>query len=155
MRLWSLHPKYLDAKGIVALWREALLAKHVLEGRTKGYTRHPQLTRFREAVDPIGAINFYLSLVLEEADRRGYRFDASKIGAVKNDSQMQVPCGQLDYEFAHLLRKLEVRDPVRFEALRALSTPELAPLFILCEGGIEPWEITEPPAERRRTQKKN
>lgn len=23
MRLWSSHPKYLDAKGIVALWREA------------------------------------------------------------------------------------------------------------------------------------
>ena len=40
MRIWSLHPKYLDAKGIVALWRETLLAKHVLEGKTKGYKNH-------------------------------------------------------------------------------------------------------------------
>ena len=154
MRLWSLHPKYLDAKGIVALWREALLAKHVLEGRTKGYTRHPQLTRFREAADPLGAINFYLSLVLEEAARRGYRFDASKIGAAKNGSQMPVPRGQLAYEFAHLLRKLEVRDPARFQTLCNLAEPEPAPLFTLCEGGIEPWEITEP-APRSASGKKN
>lgn len=27
MRLWSLHPRYLDSKGLVALWCEALLAK--------------------------------------------------------------------------------------------------------------------------------
>ncbi|HEU5178767.1 MAG TPA: pyrimidine dimer DNA glycosylase/endonuclease V, partial [Burkholderiales bacterium] len=32
MRLWSLHPKYLDARGLVALWREALLAQAVLRG---------------------------------------------------------------------------------------------------------------------------
>jgi len=25
MRLWTLHPKYLDARGLVALWREGLL----------------------------------------------------------------------------------------------------------------------------------
>jgi len=30
MRLWSLHPRYLDAKGLVALWREGLLAQKVL-----------------------------------------------------------------------------------------------------------------------------
>jgi hypothetical protein len=49
MRIWSIHPKYLDIKGLVALWREALLAKHVLEGRTKGYRNHPQLDRFKLA----------------------------------------------------------------------------------------------------------
>ena len=48
MRIWSLHPRYLDAKGLVAVWRETLLAKHVLEGKTKGYKNHPQLNRFRE-----------------------------------------------------------------------------------------------------------
>ena len=36
MRLWSLHPRYLDAKGLVALWREGLLAQAVLKGQTKG-----------------------------------------------------------------------------------------------------------------------
>ena len=37
IRIWTLHPKYLDAKGLVAVWREALLAKHVLENKAKGY----------------------------------------------------------------------------------------------------------------------
>jgi hypothetical protein len=37
---------YLDGRGLVALWREALLAQAVLRGRTRGY-RHPQLARFR------------------------------------------------------------------------------------------------------------
>ena len=48
MRLWTLHPKYLDARGLVALWRESLLAQAVLAGRTRGYRSHPQLERFRE-----------------------------------------------------------------------------------------------------------
>ena len=43
MRLWSIHPRYLDSMGLVALWREALLAQAVLRGETKGYKFHPQL----------------------------------------------------------------------------------------------------------------
>ena len=41
MRLWTLHPQYLDPRGLVALWREALLAQKVLLGRTRGYRAHP------------------------------------------------------------------------------------------------------------------
>ena len=37
MRLWSLHPRCLDAKGLVALWREGLLAQEVLRGKTRDY----------------------------------------------------------------------------------------------------------------------
>ena len=37
MRLWSLRPKYLDSQGLVALWREGLLAQAVLRGKTRGY----------------------------------------------------------------------------------------------------------------------
>lgn len=63
----------------MALWREGLLAKAVLEGKTRGYTHHPQLKRFREHPDPLAAIQAYLKVVLEEAGRRGYRFDPSKV----------------------------------------------------------------------------
>jgi len=80
LRLWTVHPKYLDARGLVALWREALLAKRVLEGRTRGYRHHPQLTRFRAHPDPVAAIDAYLAGVYEEACRRGYRFDATRGG---------------------------------------------------------------------------
>ncbi|MGP9584395.1 pyrimidine dimer DNA glycosylase/endonuclease V, partial [Micrococcaceae sp. AOP34-BR2-30] len=30
MRLWSLHPEVLDRQGLIAGWREALLAQAVL-----------------------------------------------------------------------------------------------------------------------------
>ena len=78
MRIWSVHPKYLDSKGLVALWRETLLAKHVLEGKTKGYKNHPQLHRFKASEKPIECINLYLSIVFEEAENRGFHFDKNK-----------------------------------------------------------------------------
>src|SRR5690606_10288867 len=83
MRLWSIHPKYLDAKGLVALWREALLARAVLRGRTRGYRHHPQLDRFRSHASPRSAINAYLAAVHAEASARGYAFDRAKVGPVR------------------------------------------------------------------------
>lgn len=79
MRLWSIHPKYLDSKGLVALWREDLFAQAVLFGHTKGYKKHPQLIRFKNTSDQSAAIASYLRSVVEEADNRGYSFDRSKI----------------------------------------------------------------------------
>ncbi|MFP3165813.1 MAG: pyrimidine dimer DNA glycosylase/endonuclease V, partial [Nitrososphaeria archaeon] len=34
MRLWSLHPSFLDKQGILGVWREGLLAQKVLIGKT-------------------------------------------------------------------------------------------------------------------------
>lgn len=67
MRLWTLHPKYLDRQGLLALWREGLLAQAVLAGKTKGYRNHPQLIRFKSARDPLAAIGCYLTIVHREA----------------------------------------------------------------------------------------
>ncbi len=75
MRLWSIHPQYLDPQGLVALWREALLAQAVLRGETRGYRNHPQLERFKEHAAPLAAISHYLQAVYAEATRRGYRFN--------------------------------------------------------------------------------
>ena len=80
MRLWTINFKYLDAKGLVALWREALLAKNVLEGLTKGYKNHPQLIRFYTHQNSIDAINAYLLEIYKEACARGYKFDVAKVG---------------------------------------------------------------------------
>ena len=81
MRLWTFHPRHLDAAGLVALWREGLLAQAVLLGRTRGYTRHPQLQRFRAAADPVACIAGYLRVVADEAKSRGYAFNAARIVA--------------------------------------------------------------------------
>ncbi len=141
MRLWSVHPKYLDTKGIVALWREALLAKHVLEGKTKGYTNHPQLNRFKKVKNPRFAINEYLSAVHREATERGYNFDLSKIEQGFSKTKMQVNSGQLDYEWQHLLKKVKERDPEKFRLLKKIKQPEVNPMFMVVKGSIEDWEI--------------
>ena len=140
MRLWSLHPRYLDARGLVALWREGLLAQRVLAGETLGYRHHPQLARFRVQPDPAGAIAAYLREVLTEAARRGYRFDASKVGRCASGVRMTVTRGQLLYELAHLRAKLAGRNPDALQHLAAVAEPEPHPLFEVVSGETESWE---------------
>jgi hypothetical protein len=141
MRLWSLHPRYLDSQGLVALWREALLAKAVLQGKTRGYRHHPQLARFKAHAAPKSAINAYLAAVYAEAQARGYHFDASKIGPVRPVSAMAVTCGQVAYEWGHLQRKLAARSPDVLRRWRGLPAPRCHPLFRRRPGPLESWEI--------------
>lgn len=140
MRIWSLHPKYLDAKGLVALWRETLLAKHVLENKTKGYKNHPQLNRFKKAKYPVDCVNYYLFFVLKEAQSRNYDFDASKISSIFKRSKLAVTNGQIDYETKHLLKKLKTRDSKKFKEIKKLSSLEPHPMFRIKGGEIEDWE---------------
>lgn len=140
MRIWSLHPKYLDAKGLVALWRETLLARHVLEGKTKGYTHHPQLERFKAVPHPVDAINQYLSTVLLEAKKRGYHFDDAKIQSDFLPAKLPVTKGQIEYEKKHLCSKLKIRDLERYRRLIDIQVPDAHPLFEVTEGIKEFWE---------------
>ena len=140
MRLWSLHPRYLDSKGLVALWREGLLARAVLRGETRGYRHHPQLERFREHPTPRLAINAYLAAVQREASARGYRFDRGKIGPCRELALIEVTAGQVDFEWEHLLRKLAVRDPARLAQWRGVARPEVHPLFRVRPGLRAGWE---------------
>ena len=141
MRLWSIHPAYLDSKGLVALWREGLLAQKVLLGETKGYRNHPQLTRFKNTENPAAAIAEYLRYVADEADKRKYQFNRDKISPGGGCSRISVTRGQLAYEFRHLLRKLKARDPGRYQALRNITEIQTHPLFTRIDGGIEDWEV--------------
>lgn len=140
MRIWSLHPRYLDPAGLVALWRETLLAKAVLRGATKGYRQHPQLERFKAHANPVGAIDAYLAGVHREATGRGYRFDAAKIGPVPELEPIPVTGGQLGLEWRHLLAKLSVRSPALFERWSGVERPDCHPLFRPEPGPVAPWE---------------
>lgn len=151
MRLWTLHPRYLDAKGLVAAWREALLAQAVLRGRTRGYRNHPQLARFKAHAQPVGAVADFLRGLADEAKQRGYRFNARKIARANAAARRRLPAtrGQLAYEWAHLKRKLRERDPDRWQTVRGETSPQPHPLFRIVPGAVEPWEVTEP---RRRAK---
>ncbi len=137
MRIWSLHPKYLDSKGLVALWRDALLARNVLEGKTVGYRNHPQLNRFKQAERPVDAINQYLSEVYSESLRRNYRFDRQKINWSFKRSELPVTSGQINYEAKHLLSKLEKRDFKKYQELKSISTFDTHPIFILVNDDLQ------------------
>jgi hypothetical protein len=139
MRLWTLHPRYLDARGLVALWREGLLAQAVLRGRTRGYRHHPQLARFQAQARPLACIASYLRAVHEEARARGYAFAERKISRARGARRMRVTRGQLLYEWGHLRRKLARRDP-RWRARIDSLSPRPHPLFRVVAGGVEEWE---------------
>jgi hypothetical protein len=121
MRLWTLHPRYLDAQGLVALWREALLAKAVLGGKTRGYRHHPQLARFRAHPAPRSAINAY-------------------IGPVREVAPIAVASGQVEHEWRHLMRKLHLRDRALHGRLRRARRAQCHPLFRRVRGPVAEWE---------------
>jgi len=140
MRLWSLHPRYLDAKGLVALWREGLLAQAVLAGLTRGYRNHPQLIRFREHRDTAAAMGIYLGHVADEAKERGYHFDRSKLPRRRTSIRLTVSDGQLAREWQHLLAKLRDRDPARHARYVSIDAPDPHPFFVIVPGPVADWE---------------
>lgn len=166
MRLWSLHPRYLDRQGLTGGWREALLAQAVLAGRTTGYRSHPQLVRFRGHPDPLAAVGAFLLVTTEEATARGYAFDRTRIdqpghptsslpaldpdndagrdlpvdGADPGVPRIPVTEGQVAHEWEHLLAKLGQRTPERLEGLTGVTVPDVHPLFEMVPGPIESWE---------------
>lgn len=149
MRLWSLHPRYLDPQGLVALWREALLARAVLGGRTRGYRDHPQLERFRAHSAPRSAISSYLQGIHAEAVSRGYSFDRTKVGRARTQASVLVTEGQVQYEWAHLLQKLAVRNPALHEQWRTIRVPDCHPMFRVQPGAVELWERVSGTISRR------
>lgn len=187
MRIWSLHPQYLDRQGLTAGWREGLLAQKVLTGTTKGYRNHPQLRRFRAAGDGVGmdadlagdrvaggsgahvapapgltpgrhapgvtidvvpdvgagvAISTYLHAVVDEAQRRGYRFDrALVLGPTHPALRLEVTDQQLAYEWEHLRAKLAVRSPEVAKRWAQVAVPDPHPLFRVVPGPVAEWEV--------------
>jgi len=152
MRLWSIHPKHLDSVGLVAVWREGLLAQAVLRGRTRGYRTHPQLRRFQRSARPLATMATYLSEVHREATRRGYSFNAARIGPLRTTRKLTVTGGQLGFEWAHLKRKLRNRAPAVYRDLLRAGKPEPHPLFRVVSGPVSDWELggrSRPKAETR------
>ena len=146
MRIWSLHPKYLDAKGLVALWRETLLGRAVLAGQTKGYTNHPQLLRFKWQEEPLALVDSYLWCVHDEAGARGYKFDGGKMTHERvAGPRIPVTDGQLRYELRHLHAKLLVRCPEWCHRVESIDVPEPHPLFFVVAGDVESWERATKP----------
>lgn len=145
MRIWSIHPGLLDSKGLVAAWRETLLAQSCIIKGSGGYANHSQLIRFKEHEAPLEAVCSVLWDLAEEADRRGYNFNTDKIHEYASE-KLTVTSGQLEYELDHLYVKLCKRDPEAAEELswlRDRCDPEdlIGPSFLPVDGHVESWEV--------------
>jgi hypothetical protein len=140
MRLWTMHPRYLDPQGLVAAWREALLAQKVLASGTRGYRHHPQLARFQAQSDPQAAIAAFLSGIADEAKARNYKFNIAKISRRRFIGHLPETQGQLLYEWKHLRRKLRARSPQHFRRVQKIKIPDPHPMFQIVPGEIQPWE---------------
>jgi len=142
MRLWSVHPRYLDRQALVACWRESLLAQSVLVAPGRGYSRHPQLERFTAHDEPLTAMAHFLAAYLAEADARGYRFNRTKIVGDPLAPVAPIPLasGQLDYEWRHLAGKLAERSPAVAARWEGVARPDAHPLFVVHDGPIANWE---------------
>jgi hypothetical protein len=150
MRLWSLHPQYLDRQGLLACWREALGAQAVLAGRVAGYSHHPQLERFlgRYQVKYIG---WYLYLLRQEGlmrlTKKGRPMELKQdkileIASYDFDPPITVSLGQLLYEKKHLMAKIEARRGKARVDLPVHDLPLVHPLFSIRfeDLNTEPWE---------------
>ena len=142
MRLWSINFNYLDSKGLVALWREALLAKNVLIGKTKGYKNHPQLERFKDTSFPEKYINNYLLEIYNESQNRNFNFNKSKIGETYILKPICVTENQVKYEFKHLQNKLKIRDNKKYISNLKITMPKTVNIFTIVKGPIAKWERT-------------
>ena len=144
MRLWSLHPRYLDWKGLGANWREGLLGQAIILGKTKGWRNHPQMNRFKAHRDPLAAISYFLQENHREATKRGYNYNYSKIlNLVEDIEPLDLTMGQLRYELVLLSERLGRRDPDWLRKIREAYSedpPLPHPLFNAVEGDVEPWE---------------
>jgi hypothetical protein len=129
MRLWSIHPKYLDSIGLVALWRESLLAQKVLQGKTKGFKSHPELNRFKAHPLPLKTISAYLTEIWKESNKREYNFDRNKIKSKYRATKIPVTPDELKQEFDWLCSKLKKRDPQKLKQLLSVKKIECNPCF--------------------------
>lgn len=137
MRLWTIHPSHLDRAGLLACWREGLLARRVRASTVPiGYANHPQLHRWPD----VATLDAYLHGLVDEAEVRGYRFDRTKLGARINTSPIPVSTGQVDFEAGRLVSKMWARGG-RPRAPLSPGAIQVHPIFtIYSSDKVEEWE---------------
>lgn len=158
MRLWTIHPSFLDQKGLCGLWRETLVGLKALEkGPGAPWYNHPQLARFKVYPNGLAMLAEYAEHVLDEGHKRGYNFNTAllepylELYEMNFDGCIMVTKGQFDYEVEHFIRKLASRDEMRYQLYmekmgpRSLYQPKIEvfvpnPVFRIVDGPIEVWE---------------
>ena len=75
-----------------------------------------------------------------ESKIRWYNFDLSKIESNTEQWIINVTKWQINYEFKHLLNKLQLRDPDRYNKYLNEKNIEVNSIFKIINWDIEEWE---------------
>ena len=143
MRIWSLHPQYLDQKGLGGQWEEGIIAQNTLFFQEGKYLNYPVLHRVKAHQEPVAWIGMYLNEILKEANvNRGYNYNDQLIKQLKPTLPMPVTRGQLYYEWTLLQGRLQKRDPVKMSLNDGVDINNIKanPMFYVIDGDIEDWE---------------
>ncbi len=143
MKLWSLHPRHMDHTRLLALWRTALAARDIIEGRASDYRVDRSIYRFMGRLDSDRAINTYIYYIWLEAKGRGYRFareEALKKELIDTEIKIPVTSGQLLFEAWKLLTKISQTNPDWISRLAIEKCFEANPVFRVVEGLPDPRE---------------
>lgn len=156
MRLWTIHPKYLDGKRLTSQWKEGIQMMHIWKeigenpepAKRLGYVSHPQVRRLSNLlVADSGLISLllhqHLTAVHEESVQRSYSFNKKLIDDLapdcKNAPKVYVTMGQVAYEFALMATKNnEWSQKVAIDPYMLCN-----PIFQVVSGSIESWEKTK------------
>jgi len=80
MKIYLMHPSYLDSKRLVETWRSSVLIKNVLIGKGgKNLFYNKYVCLFSRSHYPINFIIRYMIDVKAEADKRDFKFDSGLI----------------------------------------------------------------------------
>ena len=141
MRLWSLHPRYLDPKGLVALWREALARPGRAPGAIPGdIATIPSCSDSARSPLRVAASPSTFGPCTRNRSSEATASTGARLCTGGTVARVDVTRGQLDFEWRHLLAKLEKRNPPVLEALQNTGDPAPHPLFRVVPGAIEEWE---------------
>lgn len=148
MRLWSIHPKYLDNRSLMVFWNDAILAKSSILGKIDFHSPHFQ--RFKYIDNKEHVLNVYMKEIFLEGSKRNLNFDKNQIEDIfllplLTSDLIDLTYGQLKFEFELLVDKFKSTN--NNEALEFLMNSYIKDdqieslVFHLTDGPMESWDI--------------
>ncbi|OQB09054.1 MAG: hypothetical protein BWY21_00959 [Parcubacteria group bacterium ADurb.Bin216] len=150
MRLWSIHPVYLDDIGLSRCYYEGIGGLKTM----LGMQRHPQLNRFKQSKDPVNNLKYYLIHVYTESvfREKDYKhFELLEDLCLKSYKPDYIPVSnkQLEFEIRWLVGKMSTErcynshqkiERLMYDYQNKNISSLTHHLFNVVDGEIEDWE---------------
>lgn len=144
MRVWTIHPKYLNRKELSACWHDGLRALKVLSEPEKYQRFYEGLSVFRVQSEPVYALAKYLQAIGKEGVKRGLQMDLSLLPEVPKDFRLKIPVSEerIASERKLLTKRLAGLGRWHLRKFQSMLPGRTNPLFFVQnDNHPSPWEI--------------